>query len=171
MLFRIAVLLVAAISVQAKCKPTFESLNCTASVTADAAADDDEVAAEATSSITTTAASTELRRITSSPKLEVPPKWISPYRMAQFAMIGAAAADISSSWGCAEANPILRSADGRFRGQGFAIKAGVTAGGLIATHLLRKKFPKLEKPLTFMIGSTSTFLYATAFRNHSLPCQ
>jgi hypothetical protein len=162
---RIAMLVVAAIiTVQAKCKPTFESLHCAPSVAAA-----DEAVAEVPASITNTAV-TELRRTNSSPVLEAPPKWMSPYRMAQFAMIGAAASDISSSWGCAEANPILRSADGRFRAQGFAIKAGVTAGGLIATHLLRKKFPKLEKPLTFMMGSTSTFLYATAFRNHSMPC-
>jgi hypothetical protein len=98
------------------------------------------------------------------------PKWMSPYRMAQFAMVGAAAADIASSWGCAEANPILRSSDGRFRAQGLAIKAGFTAGSLVATHLLKKKFPKFERPLTFMMGGTSTFLYATAFRNHSQPC-
>lgn len=99
-----------------------------------------------------------------------PPKWTSPYRIAQFALVGAAAADIASSWGCAEANPLLRSGDGRFRAQGSVIKVGLTAGSLVAGHYLRKRFPKLEKPLAIAMGTTSAFLYTTAFRNHSQAC-
>lgn len=142
MLLRIAILLTIAFSLHAKCRAGIDCFP-----------EDSEVPAP---------------RLPAPPDLT--PKWMSPYRMAQFAMVGAAAADIASSWGCAEANPILRSSDGRFRAQGLAIKAGFTAGSLVATHLLKKKFPKFERPLTFMMGGTSTFLYTTAFRNHSKPC-
>lgn len=97
-------------------------------------------------------------------------RWLTPYRASQLALVGAMTADIGSSWGCAEANPILRSADGRFYGRGTAIKVGVTSTGLLLTHLLKRKFPKLEKPLTFMLGSSSGFLYYTAIRNTTMPC-
>lgn len=142
MLLRIAILLTIAFSLHAKCKAGIDCFS-----------EDSGMASS---------------RLAAPP--DFTPKWMSPYRMAQFALVGAAAADIASSWGCAEANPILRSADGRFGGRGFALKAGFTAGSLVATHLLKKKFPKLERPLTFMMGGSSTFLYTTAFRNHSQPC-
>ncbi|BDC52896.1 hypothetical protein F183_A52110 [Bryobacterales bacterium F-183] len=97
-------------------------------------------------------------------------RWLTPYRASQLALLGGMAADISSSWGCAEANPLLRSADGRFYAKGTVIKVGLTSAGLLMTHMFKRKFPKLEKPLAFMMGSTSGFLYYTAFRNHSMPC-
>lgn len=103
-------------------------------------------------------------------QLQEKKRWLTPYRISQIAIVGAMTADIASSWGCAEANPLLRSADGRFYAKGTAIKVGVTSAGLLMTHLLKRKFPKLEKPLTFMLGSSSGFLYYTAIRNTTMPC-
>ena len=54
-------------------------------------------------------------------------------------------------------------------GRGLAIKAGFTAGGLVAAHLLKRRFPKLERPLTVAFGATSGFLMKTAVHNYSLP--
>ncbi|MBS1831828.1 MAG: hypothetical protein JST65_03900 [Acidobacteria bacterium] len=104
------------------------------------------------------------------PVIQEKQRWLTPYRASQITLIGGMTADIASSWGCAEANPMLRSADGRFYMKGTLIKVGGTSAGLVLTHLLKRKFPKLEKPLAFLLGGSSSVLYYTAIRNHSMPC-
>lgn len=97
-------------------------------------------------------------------------QWLTPLRVAEFSLIGGIAADSLSSWGCYESNPLLRSADGRFGAKGFAIKAGISGGGLLVAHLLRRKFPKLEKPLSFAFGGSAAWLHGIAIRNRAVGC-
>lgn len=53
----------------------------------------------------------------------------------QMAVAGASAADLASSWGGQEANPLLRGTDGRFGARGAAVKFGMV-GGIIALERL-----------------------------------
>jgi len=53
----------------------------------------------------------------------------------QVALAGASAADLASSWGGQEANPLLRGTDGRFGTRGAAVKFGIV-GGIIALERL-----------------------------------
>jgi hypothetical protein len=96
--------------------------------------------------------------------------WLTPFRAYEISMIGAVAADSASSWGCFEANPLLRSTDGRFGAKGTLIKVAISGGGLLLAHLLHRKYPKLEKPLTFVLGGGSAWLHGVAIRNRAVGC-
>jgi hypothetical protein len=68
------------------------------------------------------------------------------------------AVDAASSWGRLEANPLLRSADGRFGIQGVSIKLGVLAGVAGAQYMLLRNHPKQEK-----YGAFTNFAFSAAF--------
>lgn len=104
------------------------------------------------------------------PSTDLKRPWLGPLRAFEISLIGGVAADSMSSWGCFESNPLLRSADGRFGARGLVIKAGISGGGLLVAHLLHRKFPKLEKPLTFVFGGGSAWLHGTAIRNRAVGC-
>jgi hypothetical protein len=91
-------------------------------------------------------------------------------RAFEISLAGAIAADTASSWGCYEANPLLRSSDGRFGAKGAAIKVGISGGGLLLAHFLHRKYPKLENPLTFAFGGGSAWLNGIAIRNRAVGC-
>ena len=55
-------------------------------------------------------------------------------KLSRIALVAASAADTASSWGGFEANPLLRSHDGRFGARGSAIKFGVLAVWLLASR-------------------------------------
>ena len=52
------------------------------------------------------------------PPAKARPAWANPFYIGEAMVIGGMAADIGSSWGCLESNPLLRSANGRFGGRG-----------------------------------------------------
>jgi hypothetical protein len=96
--------------------------------------------------------------------------WLTPFRASEFAVIGGIAADSASSWGCFESHPLLRSPDGRFGGRGLGLKLSISGGGVLAAHLLARKYPKLEKPLTFVLGGSAAWLNGVALRNRAVGC-
>lgn len=104
------------------------------------------------------------------PELKWKRPWLTPMRAFEISLAGGIVADATSSWGCFESNPLLRSADGRFGAKGVAIKAGISGGGLLLAHLLHRKYPKLEKPLTFAFGGGSAWLHGVAIRNRAVGC-
>jgi hypothetical protein len=95
---------------------------------------------------------------------------IKPFHLMEMAALSGMAADIASSWGCAEGNPMLRNADGSFGARGLAVKASITGGVVLLAHLLHRKYPSLDKPLGIVLGATGGFLHATAIRNRSFGC-
>ncbi len=86
------------------------------------------------------------------------------------AVLGAATvADVHSSWGKHELNPLLRNGRNRFGAQGLAVKAGVTGGAVLAQALLFRRKPASLRGAA--IGNTivAGALTAIAIRNHHLP--
>ena len=59
------------------------------------------------------------------------------------AILGVATiADMQSSVGRRELNPMLRGADGRFSTRGVSIKAAIVGGALAGQHLMLRKHPE-----------------------------
>lgn len=57
-------------------------------------------------------------------------------------MAAASAADLLTSMGKRERNPLLQSADGRFRARGMAIKSAITGGAIASQMFLLRKNPE-----------------------------
>jgi hypothetical protein len=89
------------------------------------------------------------------------------FRVSQAIYIGANAADIASSRGSWETNPLLRSSDGRFGSRGIAIKGGVLAG-ILATQWIchRKLGQRVELPFT-ATNLVHSAVMATVVRNNT----
>jgi hypothetical protein len=88
------------------------------------------------------------------------------FRASQAIYIGANAADIGSSMGSWEANPLLRSPGGRFGSRGVAIKGGMVAGILATQWFCHRKFgQRAELPFTATNLIHSTVM-ATVVRNN-----
>lgn len=62
------------------------------------------------------------------------------YRVSQAIYIGANVADVGSSIGSWEANPLLRNSGGRFGSRGVAIKGGMLAGILATQWICHRKY-------------------------------
>lgn len=60
---------------------------------------------------------------------------------------GAQAFDAASSLGRIEANPLMRSADGRFGTRGIAIKAGITGAVVLGQYLILRRRPQARRAL------------------------
>lgn len=60
-------------------------------------------------------------------------------------LAAATTVDAFSSWGHAEANPLLRGGNGRFGMQAVALKGAILGGTLGAQYFLLRKSPKAEK--------------------------
>lgn len=59
------------------------------------------------------------------------------------AVLGAVTiADMQSSIGRPELNPLLRNAEGRFTTRGVSLKAAMVGGALLGQHLLLRKHPE-----------------------------
>lgn len=80
--------------------------------------------------------------------------------------LAATSLDAASSWGRPEMNPLLRSADGRFGGQGLAVKLAVFGGAeLVKWTLLRnprRRDSRLVRSISIVPGAVLT---GTAVRN------
>lgn len=81
------------------------------------------------------------------------------------ALTAASFADVGSSWGKQEANPLLRSSNGTFGAKGFGIKMGMVGGILFGQHMLVKKNPALANVMTFTNFGMAGMKTAVAFRN------
>jgi hypothetical protein len=89
-------------------------------------------------------------------------RWRKAWRWSTVALVSAATADISSSIGQYEANPLARQANGRFSvGRGVILKAGVCTGLI----LLGKKDKRVSTIANFTAGGVWT---GAAIRNWRL---
>lgn len=88
---------------------------------------------------------------------------------ASAAVLGAiTVADVQSSWGRREANPLLAGPNGRFGTQGVAIKGGLVAGALVFQHFLIKKKPEAAGYAAFANFGVAAVTGAVVVRNHNV---
>ncbi len=99
---------------------------------------------------------------------EKPARWHAVWRISQALLIGANTADIASSWGKYEANPLLRTGQ-RFGYGAMAIKLGVLAGSLTAQHFVVRKSPRQVPFLTSANLAGTAVLSVVAARNMRVP--
>lgn len=97
-----------------------------------------------------------------------PSRWHKVWRVSQALLIGANAADIASSWGKYEANPLLRAGQ-RFGYGAMGIKLGVLAGTLTAQHFMARKSPRQIPFFTTANMAGTAVLSAVAARNMHVP--
>ena len=76
------------------------------------------------------------------------------------------AADAHSSWGAPERNPVLRSADGRFRHRAIGIKIGIVSGLVIGQALLIRKRPDAARPCAAINFAAAGVFGGVAIRNY-----
>lgn len=75
-------------------------------------------------------------------------RWSKAYRWSLAALAGSQAADVATSWGGHESNPILRGPNGRFGGRAIGLKIGIMGGTVALQQLLRRKRPgKFEQSM------------------------
>jgi hypothetical protein len=86
------------------------------------------------------------------------------------ALAGANAADIGTSLGRHELNPLLAGSNGMLdTGRAIEIK-GALVGGLVLTEwLFHRRHPEMAKPFAFVNFATAGALGAVAAHNSSLP--
>ena len=82
------------------------------------------------------------------------------------AVTAANVADVHSSLGKYEANPLLRSADGRFGAHGVAIKSFIAAGNIGVQALILRRWPKARKAAAIANFVAAGALVAVAARNY-----
>jgi len=63
------------------------------------------------------------------------------WRVSAMVLAAATSADAASSWGKAEANPLLQGPGGRFTARGLALKGGMAGGLLAAQWWLQRRHP------------------------------
>ena len=88
------------------------------------------------------------------------------WRASAIALLLATAADAHSSYGRHEANPLLRSRDGRFDNRGIALKGLITGGALGAQWLLFRKHEGAVKVAAISNFAAAATLSSVAIRNH-----
>lgn len=71
-------------------------------------------------------------------------KWRKVWKLSLVVMVSANFADAASSYGRAESNPMLASANGRFGRKALALKVGVGAGLVVVEFLFYHKRPVFE---------------------------
>lgn len=75
-------------------------------------------------------------------------------------------ADVYSSWGRLEVNPLLRSADGRFGTGGAVVKSSLLAGNLTVQTLILRKWPKARRAAAILNFALAGTVGVVAARNH-----
>jgi hypothetical protein len=81
-------------------------------------------------------------------------------KLSRIAIVVAASADIGTSWGKQEANPLLRSHNGSFGARGTTIKLGMLAAWLVASRKIQK-----EPVAVWGNFATAGFVGSVAIRN------
>jgi hypothetical protein len=81
------------------------------------------------------------------------------------ALVAAGAADVHSSYGGYEANPLLRSANGRLEVRGVAIKFGLLGAVAGVEHLIIRKRPEAANTACVSNLAATAALTAVAVRN------
>lgn len=95
-------------------------------------------------------------------------RWRTVWRVSQALLAGADAADVASSWGKIEANPLLH-AGSHFSYGSLAIKLGGLGGSIAAQHYLLRKSPELTPVAASTNLAAAAVLGAVAGRNMRVP--
>ena len=96
------------------------------------------------------------------------PRWRAVWRVSQVLLAGANAADAASSWGKAEANPLVRTGSSFGYGS-LAIKMGALAGGLTMQHFAMHKDAKQARLMATANVAVSGVLAGVAVHNFRVP--
>lgn len=91
--------------------------------------------------------------------------WRTQYRWSVASLVAATTYDAASSVGGFEANPVLRSPDGRYGVRGVAIKYGIAAGTLTAQYFVLRRHPERRKLAALINYSTAAAFSVIASRN------
>jgi hypothetical protein len=98
------------------------------------------------------------------PKTHVSKVWVASC----LTLLAATSVDMASSWGRYEANPMLRSSDGRFGAKGVSMKLLFAGATLTPQYLLRHK--QGSQKLFTIANFLQTGLYTgVAIRNYGVP--
>ncbi len=84
------------------------------------------------------------------------------------AVLGGTTMDAVSSWGKAETNPLLRSANGTFGARGLMIKGGL-AGAMIAPEFLLRNNEEAKKKLAIVNFVAAGVFSAVVMHNLTIP--
>jgi hypothetical protein len=84
------------------------------------------------------------------------------------AVLGGTTMDAVSSWGKAETNPLLRSANGTFGARGLLIKGGL-AGAMIAPEFLLRNNEEAKKKLAIVNFVAAGVFSAVVLHNFTIP--
>ncbi|MBA4182105.1 MAG: hypothetical protein C0506_16080 [Anaerolinea sp.] len=92
------------------------------------------------------------------------------YSISVAALIGANAADLASSWGRPELNPLLTpgSSGGRFGWQAATIKLGLAGGSLLFQRYVLRRRPELQRGFAISNFIAAGAMSAVAVRNQTL---
>lgn len=97
-------------------------------------------------------------------------RWRTVWHVSQALLAGAETADIASSWGKNEANPLVRTGQ-RFGYGSLAIKAGALAGCLAVQHFVLRKNPKPTPVFASANLAAAAMLSIVAVHNTGVPRQ
>jgi len=87
------------------------------------------------------------------------------YRASVAALVAANAADLATSWGKRESNPILAGRGGRFSGGSLAIKGALTMTSLTIQHFALRKSERPLRALTWVNFALAGGLSGVAVHN------
>ncbi len=104
---------------------------------------------------------------------EAATKWKKVWKFSAAVLGAANAADVHSSWGGYEGNPLLRGPDGRFGARGTAIKGGIITGIVVFEYLVTRKKGAEAKEKVFKALAITNFALTGVFggaaaRNYQL---
>ena len=95
-------------------------------------------------------------------------KWRAVWHVSQVFLAGAETADVASSWGKNEANPLVRAGQ-RFSYGSVAIKLGAFAGSLTAQHFILRRNPERLPVFASANLAAAAMLGIVAHRNMQVP--
>lgn len=94
----------------------------------------------------------------------------SAYGVSVAALVGASAADLASSWGRPELNPVLalRGQNPRFGWQSAVVKLGITVTTLLIQRTILRRRPDLHKELAVSNFLAAGAMGGVAIRNQAI---
>ena len=95
-------------------------------------------------------------------------RWRAVWRVSQSLLVAGNTADIASSWGKNEANPLLRTGS-QFSYGSMAIKLGMLTGCLAAQHYIAHKSPNQIPYFASANLAVASVLGIVAFHNTGVP--
>lgn len=99
-----------------------------------------------------------------------PSRWRAVWHVSQAMLAGADAADVASSWGKMEANPLVRTSQ-RFSYGSLAIKVGALSAGMAAQHYILRKAPNKTPLFASANLAAAAMLAVVAEHNMHVPAR